>query len=425
MIKKEKGILDLSEIKIKGTKRKSWCDSIDKNIYYHLDDKEYKFTLVDYKKENQTATLLYEGKKYEISTGNILNCNFGNIIGTCVKYFRYNVGEEIKTKRKNCIIIDRFRNKKGKKSYTCKCIDCGNIKTISEDHLEKRGFVCNVCSDKISYPERFVGSFLSQLGVVYEYQKRFDWSKGVTCKNERLQSDKIYDYYIPSINSIIEVHGEVHYKSNRWSKCRPMHEMIENDNLKRDIAIKNNIKNYIILDCKESDSNYIKRSILKSELNNLFDLSNINWDKCSLDATTSLMKKCSDLWNKGVRPAQCIADKIGISKQTVITYLKKFAELGLNDYDPRKEIKSSCGKIPANAKKVIIIKDGVCLGLFNSATELDRESLKLYEVKLNQGDISRVARGERKIYKGYYFKYVQDLTEEEKIRYNIDLNKVI
>lgn len=419
MRKKEKGGLDLSEIKNKGTKRKSWGDSIGSNIYYEINGMYYTFKLIGYNKDKQELTILFGDKFYNICTSSVLSCRFGNIIGTCVKDFRYEVGEVIKTKRKKCLILDRFRNKKGKKAYMCKCIDCGNVKSTDEDHMENRGFVCNVCSDKISYPERFVGSFLSQLGVKYEYQKKFDWSRSVSCNNRALETDKIYDYYIPEINSIIEVHGEIHYKNNRWSKCRPMNEMIENDNLKMKIALENGINNYIILDCKESDSEYIKNSIMNSNLVKLFNLSEINWRKCDLDSCTSLMKICSDLWNEGLRPTRKIAEKLGISKATVITYLKKFSKLGLNDYNPKEELKSSWGKVPVNAKEVIMLKDDKVLGIFKSATDLARKSLEEYSIQLNQTDISMVARGERNSYKGYQFKYVENLTEEEKIKYNI------
>lgn len=420
MKKKEKGILDLSEIKSMGNKRRDWGNSTGANIYYTIDGMTYRFLLCEYNKDKQMATLMLEGNKYNMVTGNILECCFGNILGTCVKDFRYSIGEEIKTKRKRCLILNKFRNKKGKKSYTCKCIDCGNIKDIDEDHMENRGFVCNVCSDKISYPERFVGAFLSQLNIKYDYQKRFIWSKNIKHSNEFLSTDKIYDYYIPSINTIIEVHGEVHYKEGRWSKSRPIDEVKENDKLKKKIALENGIYNYIILNCEVSDSDYIKNSIINSKLNDLFNLSLINWDKCALDSTTSLMRVCSDLWNDGIRPSQAIADEVGISKQTVITYLKKFAKLGLNDYNPRQEIKSGLGKLPPNTKEIIALKDDMVLGVFKSAMELARVSKEVLGVKLVQGEISRVARGERRHSKGYQFKCVEDLTDEEKIKYNIE-----
>lgn len=421
MKKEIKGELDLSELKRNG-KRTLWGKSINSNIYYQMDDKIYLFKIIDYNKDRQLVKILYNDKKYNIHTSNILECCFGNIIGTCVKDFRYKIGETIQTSKKKCKILNNFRDYSGQKAYECKCLDCGNIKTTLEDYLVNKGFVCNVCSDKISYPERLMGSILNQLGVKYEYQKMFDWSKMIKFECDDKQVNKIYDFYIPSLNMIIEVNGELHYKESRWSKSRPLDYVKENDQEKRILAINNNIKKYIVINCFKSELEYIKNSIEKSEMSNIFDLSLIDWDKCSGLASTSLMKICSDLWNQGVRPTQEIANKLGISKQTVITYLKKFAEIGLNDYNPREEIRTRVGIPPTNAKGIIVIKDDNLCGIFNSATELARKSLEIYGVNFIQTEVSKIARGERYLYKGYHFKYIENLTEEEKIKYKIETN---
>lgn len=414
---REKGKLDLSEIKCRG-KRKNWANSIGSNIYYILNDEKYIFKLIDYNKDEQQAMIEYEGQEYKITTGNILKGCFGNIIGTNVKDFRYKIGEKVQTIRKECVVLDKFRNEKGHKSYKCKCPDCGSIKITREDKLINRGFICTICSDKISYSERFMGSLLNQLKVNYEYQKTFEWSKKLN--NKKLDSNKIYDFYIPMFNTIIEVNGELHYKESRWSKSRPLDYIRDNDKIKRDLAIENGVEKYIIINCMKSDMNYIKDNILNSKLSNMFDFSKVDWNRCSLDSCTSLMKVCSDLWNNGMRSAVEIAKEINLSKQTVITYLKKFSQLGLNDYNPKQEMKTGLGRIPSNAKELIILKDDVCLGLFKSATELERMSEKLYDIKLHQTEISKVLRGGRDFYKGYRFKYLQDLTQEERIKYNID-----
>ena len=45
------------------------------------------------------------------------------------------------------------------------------------------------------------------------------------------------------------------------------------------------------------------------------------------------------------------------------------------------------------------------LGIFYSIAELSRQSEELFGVKLNKENISAVARGVRKKYKGFTFKY--------------------
>ena len=44
-------------------------------------------------------------------------------------------------------------------------------------------------------------------------------------------------------------------------------EQREIDRIKRELALKNGISEYIELDCRYSDKNYIKESIIKSNLN--------------------------------------------------------------------------------------------------------------------------------------------------------------
>lgn len=417
-MKAEKGYLDLKELKRVG-KRILWSDSIGCNIYYDINNKNYIFTLKGYNKDEQKAIILYDNKEYCITTSSIIGSNLGNIIGGCVKDFRYEIDDIVITIKKKCKILDKFRNKKGKKTYKCECVDCGNIRDVPEDYLVYKGFTCNVCSDKISYPERFFGALLNQLNAKYEYQKEFSWSKSVKFICDDKFTKKVYDFYIPEYNMIIETHGEMHYKEGRWSNSRPLTYIKENDKYKEKLALSNGIKYYIVIDCKESNLHYIKNSILNSSLIDFFDFSEVDWNKCSLDAMTSLMKICSDLWNGGIRSTQSIADRLGISKPTVITYLKKFSQLGLNDYNPKEEMRTGLGKTPNSSKGIIILKDGVCLGKFKSASELSRKSIDLYNIRLTQPEVSRVARGERRQCKGYVFKYIENLSKEELIKYKI------
>lgn len=58
------------------------------------------------------------------------------------------------------------------------------------------------------------------------------------------------------------------------------------------------------------------------------------------------------------------------------------------------------------SKPVEIFKDGNSLGIFSSASELERKSEKLFGVKLLSSKISTVCTGKRKFHKGYTFKHV-------------------
>ena len=62
-----------------------------------------------------------------------------------------------------------------------------------------------------------------------------------------------------------------------------------------------------------------------------------------------------------------------------------------------------------------ILKNGILLGVFSGASELERHSEKLFGVKLLQGNISKVARGEKEQYKGFQFQFTSAPTENAKL----------
>ena len=149
----------------------------------------------------------------------------------------------------------------------CICPLCKERKTYkSTRDFYKYGFVCQNCSSKISYPNRFIYKFLTQLGIEFETEKMFDWL-----------GKKRYDFFIPSLSCVIEAHGQQHYTNSLWSTVEEQHK---NDMLKENLALSNGITNYIQLDCRKSSMKYIKQSILNNEkMGELFDLTKIDWNK--------------------------------------------------------------------------------------------------------------------------------------------------
>ena len=133
------------------------------------------------------------------------------------------------------------------------CPDCGTIKNTTTriaNIYNKHSCICHKCSDGISYPEKFMYSVLQQLNIDFQTQltkTTFKW-----CKGEGY--DYKYDFYIPSLNCIIETHGIQHYKEiKKW--YRGITES-ENDVLKEQLAKQNGIKNYIPID---TIRNYLKK----------------------------------------------------------------------------------------------------------------------------------------------------------------------
>ena len=158
------------------------------------------------------------------------------------------------------------------KRIIAQCPDCGYRKEMQIVDLVNQGFCCSRCSDGISYPEKFIHNLLEQLSVEFITQLgkiTFSW-----CDIYR------YDFYIHNMDCIIEVNGKQHYEEN--SDWGSLAETQNNDNLKKYIAMVNGIKNYICVDCRNSRIEWIKNSIMDSNLPKLFGFAvdDIDWLKC-------------------------------------------------------------------------------------------------------------------------------------------------
>ena len=285
-----------------------------------------------------------------------------------------------------------------------KCPDCGKIKNIRIDHVDKTyGIRCN-CGDGFSYPEKMIMCLLNQLDVRHTTQlssKNFKW-----CYKYK------YDFYLKDYNCIVEVHGRQHY-SNEGFKCkgaRTLEEEQENDNYKKQLALNNGIDEYIVLDCRESDLSWIKNSVLQSKLNNVFDLSKIDWLKCEEFATSNRIKQVCDYWNDTNCDMQELVNEIKLDRSTITRYLKTGTKFKWCNYTT-KSFKT--GRVSSKRKKVKIIKDDKVLGIFSYAKELEEKSVELFGAKLLADSIKNVCSGFGKTYKGYKFEYVE--SEEGKI----------
>ena len=229
----------------------------------------------------------------------------------------------------------------GKKAWF-KCPLCGSEKYITIYAAFNRGYSCNVCGDNVSYPNKFVSSVLAQLQyknsqIVFEREKLFDWAIAVDNKYSRVNGHKYYDIYLPTYNIIIENFGEQHYTQvnfNYSNNLKSIEEEQENDKVKYELAIANGISqdNYIILDCRKSDADYIKSSIMKSKLPQLleFSESDIDWDVCNEFCCTNLLLQVCVLKNDGYS-VKDIVNKLHIAESTVYKYLRNGIKLGIID----------------------------------------------------------------------------------------------
>lgn len=287
------------------------------------------------------------------------------------------------------------------KRITVKCPDCGREKEMTISSIYNYKSIGCSCGDGKSYPEKFVINVLEQLKVNFETEYSPEWI-----------GKKRYDFHIKDNDCIIETHGEQHYQESFVGideNVRTLQQEQYNDKFKRETALKNGIKHYIELDCRESNLEYIKNSILNSELNDLYDLSNINWQQCAEFSNKNIAKEVCEYWNnkKEDETTVDIGNMFNLNKNTINSYLKRGARLGWCDYNAKEEMKK-CGYKNGRklGKKVEIFKEGESLGVFESCRELERQSEGLFGVKLSQQNISKVCNNIKLKYKGYTFKYI-------------------
>ena len=288
-------------------------------------------------------------------------------------------------------MIKYFKNKEDAYTHTSSCLDevevvcpkCGNIKVRKIDGIKRDGIGCLECSNTISTPERVMRSLLSYLDIDYINEKRFDWA-GL----------KRYDFYLPDYNMIIETHGGQHYyKSNRGN--RTLEEEQENDRLKKELALSNGVEHYIVIDCRRSEYEFIKKNIKNSEILNIINKTRVNWDIVFDNASKPILDIICDLWNKGYQTVLEISKIVNLSDTTVREYLKQGVIIGKCDYNPNK------AKIH-NVKKVYCFEEDIIL---ESPLEMSNYLNNKYNTNIKDYTIRNICCGRQLQTKGFTFEY--------------------
>lgn len=451
-----------------------WSSNEGKEVEFIYNDIKGKILINKYIKESRMLEIEYKDNPiFKISTNGLKNCKLGKLLGEVSGEFKYEIGYingDIQvTDRYKKIKNRKNRKPENEKRYKYKCSKCSfNDGDISESNL-KRGVGCSCCSgqtvvpeinsiwakarwmcdefgldknfalthtcatkekgvfkckhcgkekiisisnvyyrhtigctcgDGFSYPEKFMMSVLNQLDIKYITQ---------LSKSNFLWCDKYkYDFYFEYNNKtyIIETHGIQHYE-DQWTDCKSVKE---NDNIKFKIA-REYIDEYIVIDCRYSEKEYIKGSILNSKLNEVFNLNDINWSKCEEYALKNIVKEVANRWNNKKEDEVCldIANEYGLSRSVINKYLHIATKLKWCNYNGKMEMAKNCRKIAGvNNKQVEVFENGVSKGTFKSASELERCSRDIFGDVLYTGGISLACRGKRKQYKGYMIKYIED-----------------
>jgi len=207
------------------------------------------------------------------------------------------------------------------------CPDCDRVHTSSAMNVYANHGLSCVCSDKISYPNKYIFSFLEQLNIDFDREATFEWSP-----------HRFYDFYIPSRSLIIEAHGNQHYGKpiiKSYSRYRTTEEEMSNDLYKQSLADNNGIQHYFQIDCRESNSDYIQHSIIASGLLEVLDVDKdtIDWGKCDEFATKNLIKEiCEYQRNNPSKSLKEISRLYKIAYARIFDYIKKGNKYGWCNY---------------------------------------------------------------------------------------------
>lgn len=214
------------------------------------------------------------------------------------------------------------------KKFYFKCNKCNIVsnKKYSLNAVNIINYSCEFCSDGLPITEKFMANIFKQLDIKFKTQLNksdFKW-----CENFR------YDFYLPSLNMIIETHGKQHYEdSGKNSSWKSLEQEQWNDLFKYKCA-KGYIDNYIVIDCRYSTLEWMKENIIK-ELSEYFDLSSIDWELAWEESQNSLCIKAWELWNSEIYDTKEISKMLNISRSTVIKYLKQGEKINKCSY-PKK-----------------------------------------------------------------------------------------
>jgi predicted RNA-binding Zn-ribbon protein involved in translation (DUF1610 family) len=167
---------------------------------------------------------------------------------------------------------------KSERKILVTCPQCGHVKKIAICDLLRNGLGCPKCSDGVSYPNKFGRNFIEQLNVkniIYEYRPKW-----LVVNDNQCSYDIYFEYN--DTKYIIEMDGGLGHGNFTYKRI----DGNDIDGLRRDLAkdklAQANGITVIRIDCKKSDSNYIKDNIMNSPLPSIlnFSESDIDWAKC-------------------------------------------------------------------------------------------------------------------------------------------------
>lgn len=321
---------------------------------------------------------------------------------------QYQQETDIDRKNKLQSLIDHFPNKEADamlytpsmaKKITFKCLDCGHLQDRFIYNVFDKGFSCELCSDGISYPNKFMYALIKQLPVI---NIKREWSEPDWLKINKRKCQ--YDLYFVYKNNeyVVEMDGGIGHGFYQYGTKDKDVVGKQRDIEKDKRASEHNIT-VIRIDCYYTDilnrSEYIKNKVFSSPLNSLFDLSLVNWDDCDAYAQNNLIRKVCEYKSSNPNVSiKNIANVFNIAISTTYKYIRKGAELGW------------CSELHHNIIKPVIQMDlcGNVIARFCNAITADKT---IWGDKHNRGNGICKSCKTHKPYKGFLFKFENNPNE--------------
>ena len=290
------------------------------------------------------------------------------------------------------------------KTRVC-CPVCGKIKTASICDVTRDRIRCKECRDTTSYPERFMANLLNRIEISFSTQYSIGNDGGR------------YDFYIEEHSMIIETHGCQHYEQSPRPQARTLEEEQENDRIKKEEAFKNGIKHYVVIDSRNSSMEWMRSSILNSELPKLlgFRGEDIDWNEVDALSQKAIVKEVCDYWENHEATTTEVSKAFGICSGTVVKYLKKGTKYGWCNYDPQEEAKKKCLKVGKSGRYVRgEAQEGGEIVVFPTVANAE-EWLRSKDIHQTKG-IYNCSKGGRVNFRGYTWEYITKEQYEEYIK---------
>lgn len=204
-----------------------------------------------------------------------------------------------------------------------KC-ECGNVLNKPLISVINQGLCCPKCSDGVSFGEKLMYHLLKENHINFKYDSTTEFSKG-----------KRYDFILDDYSTIIEINGEQHFsdRDNSFGKFRALKDEIENDVLKRNLAISNGYINYYSIEISNRNIEMFSENVKASGLLKLLNIESVNWDEISLKSVSSLIIDVCKTYDKNPNYSTGdIVEQFKLSDVTIRRYLKLGNELGICSY---------------------------------------------------------------------------------------------